>query len=104
MKKHLLMVLICAFILVGCGGGKSTDMDIAQEAVNTYESYKDGKTTEDDAMAKILAISAQIEDQELSMLVGNVVKDVAFSKQTDFITEDPDDAIQEIKDYIEKNK
>ena len=104
MKKTLAMVLLCACVLVGCGEKPTTDLDRAQDAVTAYESYKSGDISQDELSQKLLVISRTIEDQEIQMLVSNIVKDLMFADQDMFVTEDPDDGIQELKDYIEQHK
>lgn len=107
MYKKIVAVLLmcCMFSVAGCGGDKvSSDIKQAQEAVSAYESYQAGDISQDELAQKLLVISRTIEDQDLSMLVSNIVKDLAFADQTMFATEDPDEGVQELKDYIEKHK
>lgn len=68
MKRLIVGILTIALAtcLAGCGGGKPSDMDqetydLAMEAIEVGENCLNGKTSQDDANAKLESIYRELE-------------------------------------------
>ncbi|MBO6240902.1 MAG: hypothetical protein J6O61_08775 [Butyrivibrio sp.] len=101
MKQKLFSIMISLMMIVlvvGCGA-KSADKQKAEDAITAYQAYRDGTSSYDDAMQKILMLSTEISDKELATLVSGIVSTMAFESMNG--TENTDKQIQKVKDYIE---
>ena len=62
MRKKILLISICALLLVGCGGGKPSDVsqemyDVAVYTVKATDLYLDGEVSAEDTYDKIDSLS-----------------------------------------------
>ena len=66
MKKIIMLVVLCCFMLIGCSGGVPDKMNqdtynIAKEAVEVLQMYNDKKMDSDEAFEKIDDIYNQLD-------------------------------------------
>jgi hypothetical protein len=107
MRKRLVIIatIICSVmaLIMGCGEKESPDIKKAEEAISVYESMIAGEIDDSEAMPQVMLISQQIENEELSKLVLDMVIGASFDGMNGALTKE--EALQRVKDYVsEHNK